>query len=210
MSSQSGSLLRDRSEDIPELTRHFLARFAAEESKPQITGITSDTVNMLKTYDWPGNIRQLENAVFRAVVLCDGPSLTCEDFPQIAQATDTPMSYAAASSVGKKEPQTDVYSSSLGVASKWEEQQDEQFLQVEAVSAFDAEQPPFGYMRSLDGEGHVRTLTSVEEEMIRTAISHYGGRMTEVARRLGIGRSTLYRKLKEYGLEETPAQKAAH
>lgn len=65
-------------------------------------------------------------------------------------------------------------------------------------------------MRSLDGEGHVRTLTGVEEEMIRTAISHYGGRMTEVAKRLGIGRSTLYRKLKEYGLEETPENKAAH
>ncbi len=38
--------------------------------------------------------------------------------------------------------------------------------------------------------------------MIRTAISHYGGRMTEVAKRLGIGRSTLYRKLKDYGLED--------
>ncbi|KZK97015.1 sigma-54 dependent transcriptional regulator [Pseudovibrio sp. Ad26] len=202
--------LRDRSEDIPELTRHFLARFAAEESKPQVTGITSNTVNMLKSYDWPGNIRQLENAVFRAVVLCDGPSLTCDDFPQIAQATDTPMSYAAAPPAGNKEPQADVYSSSLSVASKWEEQQDERFLQVEAVSAFDAEQPPFGYMRSLDGEGHVRTLISVEEEMIRTAISHYGGRMTEVAKRLGIGRSTLYRKLKEYGLEETPESKTAH
>ncbi len=201
--------LRDRNEDIPELTRHFLARFAAEESKPQVTGITSDTLNMLGNYDWPGNIRQLENAVFRAVVLCDGPSLTCDDFPQIAQATDTPMSYGSPSPAGKTEQITDVYSSSLSVTSKWEEQQDEQFLQVEAVSAFDAEQPPFGYMRSLDGEGHVRTLTSVEEEMIRTAISHYGGRMTEVARRLGIGRSTLYRKLKEYGLEDAPEAKAS-
>jgi DNA-binding NtrC family response regulator len=45
-------------------------------------------------------------------------------------------------------------------------------------------------------------LTDVEEELIRTAINHYSGRMTEVAKRLGIGRSTLYRKLKEYGLED--------
>ncbi len=202
--------LRDRVEDISELTRHFLARFAAEESKPYVAGITSNTVDMLKSYDWPGNIRQLENAVFRAVVLCDGPSLTCDDFPQIAQATAKPMSYAVAPYAGKKESQTDVYSSPLRVASKWEEQQDERFLQIGAASAFDAQQPPFGYMRSFDGEGHVRTLISAEEEMIRTAISHYGGRMTEVARRLGIGRSTLYRKLKEYGLEETPESKTAH
>lgn len=61
---------------------------------------------------------------------------------------------------------------------------------------------PFGFLRSLDADGHVRALAGIEEEMIRIAIEHYGGRMTEVARRLGIGRSTLYRKLKEYGLEE--------
>ena len=47
-----------------------------------------------------------------------------------------------------------------------------------------------------------RELAAIEEEMIRVAIDHYGGRMTEIARRLGIGRSTLYRKLKEYGLED--------
>ncbi len=59
---------------------------------------------------------------------------------------------------------------------------------------------PFGFMRSLAEDGHIRPLTAVEEEMIRLAIDHYNGRMAEVARRLGIGRSTLYRKLKEYGL----------
>lgn len=202
--------LRDRSEDIPELTRHFLARFAAEESKPQVAGITADTLTLLKKYEWPGNIRQLENAVFRAVVLCDGPSLTCVDFPQIAQATESSTGYASSPSARVRKSEPDVFSSSSSVTSKWEEQQDQQFFQAEAVSAFDAEKPPFGYMRTLDGEGHVRTLSSVEEEMIRTAISHYGGRMTEVAKRLGIGRSTLYRKLKEYGLEETPEKKAAH
>ena len=47
----------------------------------------------------------------------------------------------------------------------------------------------------------VRTLAEVELEMIKLAIEHYNGRMSEVARRLGIGRSTLYRKLKEYGLD---------
>jgi DNA-binding NtrC family response regulator len=55
----------------------------------------------------------------------------------------------------------------------------------------------------------VRDLAAIEEEMIRIAIDHYGGRMTEVAKRLGIGRSTLYRKLKEYGLEETTDVEAA-
>jgi DNA-binding NtrC family response regulator len=53
-----------------------------------------------------------------------------------------------------------------------------------------------------DGEGHLRQLEQIERDLIELAIDHYSGHMSEVARRLGIGRSTLYRKLREYGLEE--------
>lgn len=56
----------------------------------------------------------------------------------------------------------------------------------------------------LDDGGEVRKLEELETEIIRFALSHYRGRMSEVSRRLGIGRSTLYRKLKDLGLEETP------
>ena len=76
--------LRERREDIPELVRHFTARFAAEEGKTFIRGVTAPALQLLSRYDWPGNIRQLENAVFRAVVLADEPMLTPEEFPQIA------------------------------------------------------------------------------------------------------------------------------
>ena len=54
---------------------------------------------------------------------------------------------------------------------------------------------------ALDERGNVRTLADIELEMIKLAIEHYHGQMSEVARRLGIGRSTLYRKLKEYGID---------
>ena len=65
--------LRERRDDIPALVRHFTARFAAEEGKSFIRGVTAPALQLLSRYDWPGNIRQLENAVFRAVVLADGP-----------------------------------------------------------------------------------------------------------------------------------------
>jgi DNA-binding NtrC family response regulator len=52
-----------------------------------------------------------------------------------------------------------------------------------------------------DGGGHIRRFEEMESEIIKTAIARYEGHMSEVARRLGIGRSTLYRKLKEFGLE---------
>ncbi|MCR4282091.1 MAG: sigma-54 dependent transcriptional regulator, partial [Bauldia sp.] len=76
--------LRERRDDIPALVRHFTARFAAEEGKSFIRGVTAAALQLLSRYDWPGNIRQLENAVFRAVVLADAPMLTPEEFPQIA------------------------------------------------------------------------------------------------------------------------------
>ena len=60
---------------------------------------------------------------------------------------------------------------------------------------------PEGALGALDDKGNVRTLAEVELEMIKFAIAHYDGQMSEVARRLGIGRSTLYRKLKEYGID---------
>jgi DNA-binding NtrC family response regulator len=58
----------------------------------------------------------------------------------------------------------------------------------------------YGVARLLDERGEMRPIGALEEEVIRFAISHYRGRMSEVARRLGIGRSTLYRKIKDYGI----------
>ena len=74
--------LRERPADIPALARHFLALFAAEEGK-RIRLITPDALQLLTVFRWPGNIRQLENAVFRAVVLAEGDSLDVAEFPQI-------------------------------------------------------------------------------------------------------------------------------
>jgi len=76
--------LGERRDDIPELVRHFIARFAASEGK-QVTAIDSDAMDLLVRFPWPGNVRQLENAVFSAVVLADGDRLTLGDLGQIAQ-----------------------------------------------------------------------------------------------------------------------------
>src|SRR6202048_1016252 len=85
--------LRMRREDIPHLLRHFLARFCAEENRP-ITGISGEAMARLSQLDWPGNIRQLENAVYRAVVMSESDQLQLADFPQ-----------AQAASAGSHEPQ---------------------------------------------------------------------------------------------------------
>src|SRR3954453_12325770 len=78
--------LRMRREDIPHLLRHFLARFCAEENR-RITSISGEAMARLSQLDWPGNIRQLENAVYRAVVMSEGDQLGLADFPQAQAAS---------------------------------------------------------------------------------------------------------------------------
>jgi DNA-binding NtrC family response regulator len=176
--------LRERVEDIPALAEYFVTRFTAEENK-QISGFTPEAIEMLNSYAWPGNVRQLENTVFRAVVLCDEDMLDIADFPQIASAMGvTPRErkpLPAATDIARLAPRP-AHVAQPRPASPY------------AVSAADA-------------AGHMRKIEDVEAEIIKMAIERYSGRMSEVARRLGIGRSTLYRKLKEYGLEtgESPA-----
>jgi DNA-binding NtrC family response regulator len=75
--------LRKRKEDIPQLVRHFIARFSSETLSLNITGITPDAMALVTEHDWPGNIRELENAIHRAIVLSDGGLLTRDLFPQI-------------------------------------------------------------------------------------------------------------------------------
>jgi DNA-binding NtrC family response regulator len=183
--------LRERHEDVPALASYFVARFAAEENKP-VAGFTPQALNLLTSYSWPGNVRQLENTIFRAVVLCDGDALDVVDFPQIASALGV-----------VPEPRAEIAAPGLAASP--------------ARSGAPAKaQSPYG-LSATDTAGHMRKLEEIEGEMIRLAIGRYDGRMSEVARRLGIGRSTLYRKLKELGLDagmgegedETPPAKRA-
>ena len=121
-------------------------------------------------------MRQLENTIFRAVVLCDGALLDVCDFPQIAAAMGV-------DALARQNTPTAAVGASHGAV----------------APALPAGSP---YMLcTTDDSGHMRKFEELESEIIRLAIARYDGHMSEVARRLGIGRSTLYRKLKEFGLE---------
>ncbi|UYW29168.1 sigma-54 dependent transcriptional regulator [Methylorubrum extorquens] len=173
--------LRARREDIPDLVRSFCARFAAEEGK-RLRGITAEAMALLSRYPWPGNVRQLENALFRAVVLADGDELTVAEFPQIAAQVEgfdvriPPLPTQAALPAGGLEPVREI-------------------VRVEV-------RDPHAMSLVVEDTGDMKTMEAVEAEVIRFALQFYRGRMSEVSRRLGIGRSTLYRKLKELGLDD--------
>jgi DNA-binding NtrC family response regulator len=185
--------LRERREDIPKLVSRFVTRFNAEEGRA-IRGCAPDTMAMLQEFDWPGNVRQLENAVFRAVILCEGDLLQPDDFPQIAGSRR----------ILAFEPANDGHPAHL-VAPANDTAPIAQLPLPQALAAFAP--PPAPPVPVFDDRGHVRALEAIERDLIQLAIDHYASHMSEVARRLGIGRSTLYRKLREYGLDETGQEK---
>ncbi|QQN73652.1 sigma-54 dependent transcriptional regulator [Croceicoccus sp. YJ47] len=147
--------LRERSGDIPPLCRHFLTLIGEQPGLRKLS-ISDEALALLEGYDWPGNLRQLQAVLFRAVVFCDVETLSPGDFPQLLDIVGDHTPSAAPQAAG--------------------------------ITLFGS-------------DGHIRSLQDIESDVIRLAIGHYRGRMSEVARRLGIGRSTLYRKLAELGID---------
>lgn len=155
--------LRERGGDIAALARHLLARIGTLPGMRSL-GITEDAMRLLIAYPWPGNVRQLQDALFRAALACEGDALTPAEFPHISRM----LSGSTSATTG--------------------------------ISARAGQSDGIGVMLYLP-DGNLRPLDDIEADVIRLAIGHYRGRMSEVARRLGIGRSTLYRKLADLGID---------
>ena len=168
---------------------HFIARLAAEAGK-RVVGISDPALDLLRGYSWPGNVRQLENAIYRAVVLTDSAYLEQVDFPQIVAQT------AGRDDALKMTENLPAASSPV-------------HIDAATASPRPVDEREAVPDRFVDADGEGATLGEVERQLIVFALRHYGGRMSRVARALGIGRSTLYRKLREYGLEETLDRDAA-
>jgi len=138
--------LRERREDIPLLSQHFLKQFS-EQNRKQIKGFTPQAMDRLLKYDWPGNVRELMNAVERAVVLARGDYLAEEELSLIPQGRQ-----------------------------------------------------PEGETPSKDITPADLPLDEVEKTTILKMLELTGGNKSEAARRLGITRRTLHKKLKAYGV----------
>ncbi len=190
--------LRKRPEDIGELARHFLARIAAEQGK-RLRGFDTATLMQLAAFRWPGNVRQLENAIFRAVVLADGDTIGLSEFPQL---TAQPLAAG--------EPEQVLIEAAPATAPG---------MSADAIPATVSDRlarlrPALTMVQHslplTDSHNDVRPLEDIEREAIRFAIAHYRGQMSEVARRLKIGRSTLYRKLEGLGLQAEATEVAVN
>lgn len=138
--------LRERLEALPKLVAHFVQRANAQYGK-NIIGLDERAQALLRNYDYPGNVRELESIVSHAVIMADGASITADDLPEQVRNGLRPRlalpNYSAAT---------------------------------------------------------IPTINEMEAQLIRSALERLEGNQTEAAKRLGVSRSTLWRKMKEYGI----------
>ena len=181
--------LRERAEDIPELVRHFLARFAAEEGK-RIRQVSGEAIALLGKHRWPGNVRPArERGVPRR-----GAGRRRRDRRRRIPA-DRGAARDRRRRAGPRRSRNDAGGDGGAAAVR-----DRARLRAGYRPAHRRRRT--GQPRPARRHGEVRPLEEIEAEAIRFAITHYRGQMSEVARRLHIGRSTLYRKLENLGLSE--------
>lgn len=135
--------LRERRDDIMPLAESFLKRFSAQANRA-LKGFAMDAVERLTSFDWPGNVRQLQNEIQRAVLLCEGNEI---------RASDLSISYMKAA------------------------------------------------VNSGENDTSFTLLEGVERNAIIQMLKETNGNKLETAKRLGIGRQTLYNKIKAYGIE---------
>jgi len=132
--------LRERREDIVPLATAFLKRYGSQAGR-EITGFTPEAAAALKAFDWPGNVRQLQNEIQRAVLMCEGAAVDTRD------------------------------------------------LSITTVTSEQENTPDLTLMEAMERNAIIKMLTET------------GGNKLETAKRLGIGRQTLYNKIKIYGIE---------
>ncbi len=140
--------LRERRDDIPLLARYFLERYSRRQGK-NVTGFSREAQLFLLQHDYPGNVRELENAVERAVTLADGELVTEKELP---------------GDMLRRRMLRPAREGLVGYSPDW-------------------------------------TLAELEREHIRIVLEKHGGNTSRTASSLAISRSTLWRKMREYGLK---------
>jgi DNA-binding NtrC family response regulator len=181
--------LRHRPADILVIARTVLAARAAEHAAA-VTGLSPEAETLLLDHDWPGNVGELVRAVCRAVSLCEANRLVPADFPALLRRCAGPDE-ARRQASGTRLPSAPVHI-------------DDASMPVIADGRRESVADRF-----LGADGDVASVAAVEKALIAFALDRHAGHMSRVARTLGIGRSTLYRKLREYGLDALAESDAA-
>jgi len=169
--------LREHVEDIPELVMHFVNLYGQRAGK-QLAGIDDDALAALKGYSWPGNTRQLENVIERAVVLVEGTTITLRELPPELLSV-------------QPERRPGIGDWGLGIGEE----------DRTASSPINPQSPiPTEANMALLVQAERAERERRERDTLVRALAAAGGNKSEAARALGVARSTLISRLKRLGL----------
>jgi transcriptional regulator with GAF, ATPase, and Fis domain len=176
--------LRERREDIFELAVYFLNLHAGRTGK-LVTHLDPEAVEAMVAYDWPGNIRELENTIERAVVLADGPSVTLDDLPlELRQPGRRRLRPRISAGVAR---------TPAAVAAAGSPAKNLVLPNGSAVGNSSAALPP-------PGEDWNAEFVAYERQRLIDALNEAGGNKSVAARLLGMPRSTFFSKMKKHGV----------
>lgn len=162
--------LRERREDIPDLIDLFTSRFAQEYQIPKIR-ISSETIDKLTEHEWHGNVRELENAIKRALVMCSGQMLLPEHFSEIFE-----------------KPVLDTNGDNQNL-----DTQMQALLQGQVAHLLETDLD--------DGQLYAKIRAIFEKPLFEIVLEHTNGNRSKASEILGINRNTLHTKLNEYDIK---------
>lgn len=193
--------LRQRREDIPLLLNHFV-RQTTEKNEVEFAGFTEDAMELLKEYDWPGNIRELKNFVESVVVLSAGKKadknlvqdhlMHYEEIPE----TSSRLPILAHKSVDKTEREL-IYQALLSMGMEIREIKELLLNMNQNIN----HQVMHEDVEDVDFQDDVQPIEEMEKQLIKRALLKYHGNKRKAARALQISERTLYRKLKDYEIQ---------
>ncbi|HAS8126686.1 TPA: sigma-54-dependent Fis family transcriptional regulator [Vibrio vulnificus] len=183
--------LRERGNDIVELANHFLKTYAREDGK-KFNSISKEAQSILKKYNWPGNVRQLQNIIRNIVVLNDDNQLNMEHLP--AQLTTKPQTV--------KEPAKLSAPPQPVQAVIQEMRNGHEALNHHSLETQTSKANPLAHNAFHHSDGSIRPMWQIEREAIQNAIAFCDGNVISAAVMLELSPSTVYRKKQVWEAEE--------
>ncbi|EOY4516200.1 sigma-54-dependent transcriptional regulator [Vibrio vulnificus] len=183
--------LRERGNDIVDLANHFLKTYAKEDGK-KFNSISKEAQSILKKYNWPGNVRQLQNIIRNIVVLNDDNQLNMEHLP--AQLTTKPQTV--------KEPAKLSTPPQPVQAVIQEMRNGHEALNHHSLETQTSKANPLAHNAFHHSDGSIRPMWQIEREAIQNAIAFCDGNVISAAVMLELSPSTVYRKKQAWEAEE--------
>ncbi len=192
--------LRNRKQDVPTLVEHFVKDFT-EKNKIHFLGFSDDATELLMEYDWPGNVRELRNVIESMLVLENGKRIVGDDVRKYLKqrtlvVSERNLPVVTNKTVEQAEREL-IYRALLDLKTNIIELKD---LMIDRPHSGEALEDSQADHNNGSGNGSL-TLDEMERRMITGALERHRGNRRMAAKDLNISERTLYRKIKDYGLQ---------